>query len=306
MRGPDPYLIERAADRIDPSFLNTPAYELSSVSHELGVEIIFKDERTGPIGSFKGRGAELLVSGYPEGLHFVCASAGNFGQGMAWAAERRGSTLTVFASTNATRCKIDAMARLGASIQLHGSDFDEAKVRARAFAESYNFVFIEDGAHPEIAEGAGTLALELTQSTPPFDAWFVPLGNGALAAGTGAWLRHSSPSTRIIAVCAERAPAMGLAVEGLPIDDAPCDTVADGIAVRVPVPAAVAAVRKVVDDVVFVPEARIGRAMNIIEHATGRRVEAAGAVGLAGLMQQLPQWQGKRVAIPICGGNRDE
>lgn len=305
MRPPHPTHIRAAVEKIDSVFLRTPSFRAEALSSFLDLDLVLKDERVTPIGSFKGRGADLLVKAYPGGTSFVCASAGNFGQGMAYAASRQGSELTVFAAQTAARCKIEAMRVLGAEVWLAGHDFDGAKLRARQHATSTGELFVEDGAHAEIAEGAGTIALELTEEWGAFDAVYVPLGNGALAAGMGCWLAHVSPRTRFIAVAAERAPAMGLAVLGKPHQSAPCETIADGIAVRVPVPAAVDAVREVADEVIFVDEQIIRIAMELIENSTGRRVEAAGAVGLAGLLREHHRWRRKRVGIPICGGNRD-
>jgi threonine dehydratase len=294
-----------ARSRIDPVFLNTPVIRDDALQERFGVTILFKDERVTPIGSFKGRGAELIVQTYPPGTRFLCASAGNFGQGMAWAARRHGCALTVYAAKTAVPCKIKAMARLGADVILEGCDFEEAKSAAQKRAESSGEVFIVDGEHAEIAEGAGTLALELTESCEPLDVVFVPLGNGALAAGVGCWLKYKSPSTHVVAVAAKGAPAMGLAVLGRPFELAPCHTIADGIAVRVPIPAAVDAVRKVVDEVTFVDDPAIRRAMEVIESTTQSLVEPAGAVGLAALMDQKSRWQGLRAAIPLCGRNRE-
>ena len=292
---------------IDPVFLDTPSYTLASLSKAVGADVTLKDERLTPIGSFKGRGAEVIVQSYPKGTDFICASAGNFGQGMAWAARRHSSQLTVYAATTAVGCKIDRMRALGARVLLHGQDFDEAKIEAREVASKAGVVFIEDGAHAEIAEGAGTLALELTDAFDPFDAIFVPLGNGALAAGVGCWMKFRTPETRVVAVCAELSPAMGLAVLGRSVGTVPSShTIADGIAVRVPVPAAVEAVRNVVDQVVFVDDESILKAMALVEEATGRRVEPAGAVGLAALLTQRARWSGARVVVPLCGGNRDD
>jgi threonine dehydratase len=305
MRGPDASRILTDRRKIDPVFLNTPVIHSNILAASHGVELIFKDERASPIRSFKGRGTELVVQSLPAQASVVCASAGNFGQGMAWAVRRRGGMLLVFAAESATRCKVDAMRALGAEVVLVGADFDEAKHAARAFAERTAHIFVEDGAHPEIAEGAGTIALELTEECCGFDAVFVPLGNGSLAAGIGCWFKHHSPSTRIVAVAAEGAPAMGKAVLGEEYDTDRCATIADGIAVRVPVPAAVEAVRQVVDEVLFVSEADLRRAMNLIEDNTSATVEAAGAAGLAGLLAAPSNKWGRRIAIPICGGNRD-
>jgi threonine dehydratase len=297
--------IMSAQARIDPAFLDTPAFSLPELTEAIGVDVLFKDERVTPIGSFKGRGADLLVQSYPEHQAFVCASAGNFGQGVAWAARRRGSAVTVFAAESAIRCKIEAMEELGATVMLCGGDFDEAKAASRDYARRTGGTFVEDGAHPEIAEGAGTIAKELTDAGHEFDAVYVPLGNGSLVAGMGCWLKHNNRDVRVVAVAAAGAPAMAHAVLGRPFEGAPCDTIADGIAVRVPVPEAVTACRAVVDEILLVDDEEIRSAMALIEKLTNSVVEPAGAVGLAGVLNHATRLSGARVAVPICGRNRD-
>lgn len=299
--------ISAGFSRINPAFLNTPAFERTSVPGSRTAKIIFKDERANPIRSFKGRGTDLLVQKLSKGSHLVCASAGNFGQGMAVAAERHGCSITVFAAETAAKCKIERMVHFGANVRLAGKDFDEAKDFAREYARESGAIFIEDGAHPEIAEGAGTLALELTRDFGDFDGVLIPLGNGALTAGVGAWFKAVQPAARVVAVAAACSPAMGRAVLGLDICELPATpTIADGIDVRVPIPAAVEAVRRVADDVIFVGEELIIDAVTYLESVTGERVEPAGAVGLAGFFLNPDQWSGSRIAIPICGGNRDD
>jgi threonine dehydratase len=296
-----------ARTQIDPVFLDTPVIRPVALSRELGVQLLFKDETVNPIGSFKGRGASVMVRSYPPGAHFVCGSAGNFGQGMAWATRAHGCSLTVFAAETAVQCKLDAMRAFGASVQLSGRDFDEAKDGARQHAETSGAIYIEDGAHHEIAEGAGTLAVEIVEAEDRIDAVFVPLGNGALAAGVGCWMKTALPGVRVIAVAAAGAPSMGRAVLGQGYDPlAPPQTIADGIAVRVPIPSAVEAVRHWVDEVILVDEAEIIRAVRMLEVSSGHRVEPAGAAGFAGLLRQANRWRGTHVAIPICGRNRIE
>lgn len=294
-----------ARSKIDPVFLASPIERPAALSRELDMELLLKDETANPIGSFKGRGAGVLVRSYPPGTRFVCGSAGNFGQAMAWAARAHGCRLTVFAAETAVPCKVDAMRALGATVQLSGHDFDDAKDAARRHAGESGAVYIEDGARDEIAEGAGTLAVELTEAEARVDAVFLPLGNGALAAGIGCWMKATHPGARVVAVAAAGAPNMGRAVLGEGFDPlAPPRTIADGIAVRVPIASAVEAVRRVVDEVVLVEEADIVRAVRMLEAALGHRVEPAGAAGFAGLLGQAARWRGARVAIPVCGRNR--
>lgn len=175
----------------------------------------------------------------------------------------------------------------------------------RAGTPSKRAPSISRTARTEIAEGAGTLAVELTEAGARVDAVFVPLGNGALAAGIGCWMKAALPDTRIVAVAAAGAPNMGRAVLGDGFDPlTPPRTIADGIVVRVPIASAVEAVRRVADEVVLVDDADIVRAVRMLEAALGHRVEPAGAAGFAGLLDQAARWRGARVAIPVCGRNR--
>src|SRR5258706_14364727 len=120
--------IEDAASVIDPVFRDTPQFVCEPLSDQLGVTTILKVETINPIRSFKGRGTDYLLhrlGPQPNGL--VCASAGNFGQGMAYAARKRGTQLTVFAAISANPLKVDRMRALGAEVMLEGQDFDDAQ-----------------------------------------------------------------------------------------------------------------------------------------------------------------------------------
>jgi len=306
MQYPSAAAITATLDRIDRAFLDTPMRRAASLDRALGVAVQFKDETATPIRSFKGRGACAFVAGLARPEHLVCGSAGNFGQGLAWAARRRAMPLTVFAATGATACKVDAMRDLGAEVRLAGHDYDAAKAEAEDHARHTGRIYVEDGAARSIAEGAGSIGVELSRDADRFDHILLPLGNGALVSGVGAWLKHAAPEVRIVAVAAVGAPAMAQAVlTGDPAVGALADTIADGIAVRVPIPYAVASVRRVVDDVVLVDDHAIRTAMALIAEHLGLIVEPAGAAGLAALIAEPDRWRGQRVVIPLCGGNVD-
>lgn len=296
--------IEKAAPQIDPAYRNTPLVFDTGLDELLGVELSLKVECLNPIRSFKGRGADLFVSGLVGPASLVCASAGNFGQGIARAGRRRGCNVTVFAAENANPLKIDAMRRFGADVRLEGVDFDAAKLAAEQYARAQDALFVEDGADPSIAEGAGTMALEMTQASVSPDIILVPLGNGALATGIGAWFKYANPATRIICVVAEGAPSMKLSFErGKIITTPSADTIADGIAVRKPIPYALECMRSTVDAVVAVDDETIIKAMRLIHQHLGLAVEPAGAVGVAALLADKKRWRGKCVASVLCGNN---
>ena len=300
--------IREAAEVIDPAFRDTPQFLCEALSERLGVEIVLKVECVNPIRSFKGRGTDYLlhrIGSRPGG--FVCASAGNFGQGLAYASRKRGDHLTVFAAVTANPFKVSRMRALGAEVVLEGADFDTAKVAAKDHANGTGALYIEDGLAPEIAEGAGTIALELGRMKEPLDAMFVPLGNGSLINGLGTWVKQFSPGTRVVGVCAAGAPAMELSWRaGKPVGTQTVATIADGIAVRVPIPEALTAMHAAVDEVMLVTDEEILAAMRMLFHDTGLVVEPAGAAGVAAVAKRRGEYAGHRVATPICGGNLTE
>lgn len=285
---------------IDPLFLHSPVL----TTEALGFELVAKDETDNPIHSFKGRGTGYYLAAAPGEGPLVTASAGNFGQGLAFNAARAGRSLTVFASVNASPLKIEAMRRFGAEVRLEGEDFDAAKAAGRAFAQASGRVFVEDGASAEIAEGAGTIALELTEAVGSMDRVYLPLGNGALAAGMGAWLKARSPETRVIAVAAKGAPCMALSHQaGRPVSTRSANTIADGVAVREPVPEAVEWLKGTIDEVALVDDDEIISAMRFARDEWTRIIEPAGAAGLAAILKDRKSLQGLRVGTPLCGGN---
>jgi threonine dehydratase len=298
--------IATAARGIDPVFLNSPQFESESLSDEMGMRLVLKVETVNPIRSFKGRGTDFLVSNLPAGSPtLVCASAGNFGQGLAYAARKRGLPAVIFASESASALKLDRMSKLGAQVRLIGRDFDAAKEHALIFAEETGACYIEDGREPAIAEGAGSIAVELCRWKDPFDFLLVPLGNGALLAGVGRWMKVHSPTTRVVAVCASGAPSMALSLQSGTVQcTATADTIADGIAVRVPVPEALDDLASVVDDVVLVDDGAIVEAMRMIFDFHGLVLEPAGAAGVAAAMVFREKFRGGRVATVLTGGNR--
>jgi threonine dehydratase len=297
--------IETAARSIDPVFLNSPQFESEPLSDELGMRLVLKVETVNPIRSFKGRGTDFLVSNLPAGSPtLVCASAGNFGQGLAYAARKRGLSVVVFAAESADPVKLDRMRNLGADVRLVGHDFDAAKDQALIFAGETHACYIEDGREPAIAEGAGSIAVELCRWKDSFDFVVFPLGNGALLAGVGRWMKAHSPATRVVAVCATGAPSMALSLqEGTVRCTETANTIADGIALRVPVPEALDDLANVVDDVVLVEDNAILEAMRLVHQRHGLLLEPAGAVGVAAAMVFRDRFRGGRVATLLSGGN---
>jgi threonine dehydratase len=278
--------------------------ESPELSRAVGTPLLCKIESRNPVGCFKGRGADSVINALPANVRtLVTASAGNFGLALVHAGNQRGIAVTVYAAETASPAKLERIRSLGGTVKPLGRDFDEAKDHARAAAARMNVMFIEDGQDPAIAAGAGTMAMELTRWTRPIATMLVPLGNGALLAGVGCWFRVHSPRTRMVGVCAEGAPAMAESWRTHTMRSTPSvDTIADGIAVRVPVPQALADLAAVVDDVVLVSDDAIKRAMRLVHQHLNLIAEPAASTGVAALLSHSALARGL-VCTPITGGN---
>src|ERR1051326_3308699 len=277
--------IREAAGVIDPVFLRTPQFVAESLSRLVGCRVVGKVEVANPIRCFKGRGSEYVASKLPEGARLITASAGNLGQAMAYSCRRRRQKLTVFASTLANPLKIERMRAFGAEVVLHGKDFDDAKIEAKRVAARDGIRMVEDSLDVETGEGAGTIGLELSEFPERIDAALIAFGNGALACGIGRYLKHVRPQTRVIAVQAQGAPAM---VESWQqrriVRYESVATIADGMAIRIPIPECVNDMDGVIDEGVLVDDATIVRAMRLLHEHLGLVIEPSGAVGLAALL----------------------
>lgn len=301
--------IEEAYAVIDPSFLNSKQFSAGELDRQLGRSVLLKDETDNEIASFKGRGADYFLHAITrrgDDRDLVCASTGNFGQAMAWAAAKRERRVIVYADERANQVKTGRIAELGGEVRLAGDDFDAAKDIARSYCDATGAWMIEDGREPEISEGAGTIGLELAVSTS-FDAVILPVGNGALINGVARWLKAASPKTRVVGVSARGADAMEVSWRSPHLVEQPSvQTIAEGIAVRTPVPEAVEDMRPLVDEMLLVTDDEMIDAMRLIFDTTGHVVEPAAVAGVAALMTQGDAIEGDKVATVLTGSNVTE
>jgi threonine dehydratase len=299
-----PERIEASVEQIDPVFLDTPQFVPEALGDALGLNVALKIETMNPIRSFKGRGASLLVARADPAQPLMCASAGNFGQAMAYACRAAGIPLVIYAATTANPLKVERMRALGANVVLHGADFDAAKDEARHVAAREGIRFVEDSRDIEPSEGAGTMALEWLRFPQPLDALVVPLGNGAMLAGVATVMKARAPRTRIVAVQAVGAPAMTESLrQGRLVAHDRIDTIADGIGVRAPVPEALDDLRGLVDEFLLVDDATIVRAMRLIHQHVAAVAEPSGAVGVAALLAHPERFRAGLTGTILCGGN---
>ncbi|HET9141412.1 threonine ammonia-lyase [Actinophytocola sp.] len=271
--------IELAARVIDPVFRNSPQYLDETLGAALGRRVVVKVETANPLRSFKGRGTDFLLGQLSSPGPVVCVSTGNFGQGIAYAARSRGIPATVFTPTGVSPSKLDRMRSFGASVV--------AVADPRSAAEEYVAadparLLVTDGHDARIAEGAGTIAVELLAAHRP-DAIVVPVGDGALITGIARWVKDVAPGTRIIGVCATAAPAMFHSWRaGHPVPT-PSGTIAEGIAISHPIAESVTRMRTLVDDILLVDDAAMLAAMRLAATTLGLLLEPSGAAALAAL-----------------------
>ncbi len=298
--------IQHAVSVIDPVFLRSPQYECVALSDLTQARVILKLETLNPIRSFKGRGGDLLTSRARE-KEMVCASAGNFGQAMAYCCTRRGIALTVYASIHANPFKVQRMKEFGAKVIQQGEDFDTSKKIARQEAHKRGVRFVEDSLDVETVIGAGTIGIELGESLLKPDLILVPLGNGALINGISMAAKRLMPATQVIGVQSANAPAMIESWKsGGVVTHESITTIADGIGVRVPVVVALDEMRELIDGGYVVQEETIVKAMRLLQLHAGLMVEPSAAVGLAAMLENPELFTGKSVALILTGSNLTE
>lgn len=291
----------RAAQASIPAiFRQSPQYVHEGLSARLGVPVVVKVETLNPIRAFKGRGTWLAVAALAGAGRvgrerpLVVASSGNFGQGVAYAGRAHGVPVTVYVARSASDAKVARMTALGASVVRAGHDFDAAREASERHVRERGGLLLVDGQDPRVAIGNGTLAVEVTDAVaagdlPAIAGAYVPVGNGALVAGVGTWLRSASPATRVVGVGAAVAPAMERSWRaGRAVETETADSYADGIACRVPVPEALDDIVGVVDDFVLVSEAGLRAAQAELADELGVAVEGSAAASWAGAMAAPP------------------
>ncbi len=252
-------------------------------------------------GSFKVRGASYKMSRLSEQERrcgVITASAGNHAQGVAIAAAQYHIPCTIVMPETAALAKVVATQGYGASVVLHGFTYDDAYQRSLELQAETGATFIHPFDDPEVIAGQGTLGLEMLSDLPDADAMIVPVGGGGLIAGVAIAARALKPDITIIGVQAAGAPSTRAALDaGEPYSLPAINTVADGIAVKRPGELTFSIIQHLVDDVVLVDDEAIISAVLLLL--------GAGAVGVAALVSGAVKLEGKKVLVPLTGGNID-
>ena len=299
--------IRAAAQRISGAVERTPCVHSRTLSRLAGAEVFLKFENLQFTASFKERGAlnKLLSLGEAERRRGVIAmSAGNHAQAVAYHAARLGIPATIVMPRGSPNTKIKNTQVHGATVVLEGESLFEAGKHARELAARDDLVFVHPYEDPLIIAGQGTVGLEMLAAVPELELIVVPVGGGGLISGIATAAKALKPSIRILGVESRNYPSMHQRLAGLPVE---CggDTIAEGIAVKDVGEIALGIIRSLVGEVLVVREETIERAVVALIEIEKTVAEGAGAAALAALLEHPAHFAGKRVGLPISGGNID-
>jgi threonine dehydratase len=297
-----------AARRIAPHVRRTPTEHSPAVSALAGRDVFLKLENLQRTGAFKIRGAlnailQLEPSARAKGV--VTASAGNHGQGVAFAAQLVGAPACVVLPHGVPLAKLTAIQRTGAETVLVNGGYDEAHAAAVEIARERGRTYVHAFDDDDVIAGQGTLALELFADAPDLDTVVVPVGGGGLISGVALAASALPGRPRIVGVQAAGSSAFAESFGLGHVVERATSTIADGIAVRRPAERTFAIVRRLVDDVITVSDEAIARAMVLLLERHKLLAEGAGAAALAAVLEANGRVGGRRVAAIVSGGNVD-
>tara|TARA_B100000212_G_scaffold227990_1_gene173098 strand:- start:1058 stop:2041 length:984 start_codon:yes stop_codon:yes gene_type:complete len=301
--------MEHVASIIYDFMSPTPQYNWPLLSQRVGAEVWVKHENHTPTGAFKIRGGLVYVD-YMSGqrsasFEFIAATRGNHGQSVATAASNKGFPSRIVVPEGNSKEKNCSMVAQGAEVLTYGKDFQEAFEYATELSKA-DHVHMFPSFHPFLVRGVATYAWEVFKELPDLDAVYVPIGLGSGVCGVIAARDLMGLRTEIIGVVAENAPAYSLSVKsGRLISTNSANTIADGLACRVPNDTALDIIKKGVSRIVEVSESQIRSAIRCFFTDTHNVAEGAGAAALAALLKEKQKMGLKRVAVILTGGNID-
>jgi len=294
---------------LKPRLHHTPLTPSRTLRDLTGADIYLKSEHMQRSGSFKVRGASYKLSRLTEQEYrcgVIAASAGNHAQGVAIAAAHYNIPCTIVMPETAPLAKVTATQGYGANVVLHGFTYDDAYQHCLDLQLETGATFIHAFDDPDVVAGQGTLGLEMLSDLPDADAIIVPVGGGGLIAGIAIAARALRPDITIIGVQAAGAASCRTSLDAGELSTLPAiATIADGIAVKRPGTLTFSIIQRLVDDVVLVNDEAIISAVLLLMERNKMLVEGAGAAGVAALLSGMVKLKGKKVLVPLTGGNID-
>jgi threonine dehydratase len=301
--------LRAAHDLVRQALQPTPALAWPLLARRLGAEIVVKHENHNPTGAFKVRGGLTYVDALrrraPEVAGLIAATRGNHGQSLAFAGRRFGIPVAIVAPKGNSAEKNAAMRALGAELIEYGEDFQAAREEAMRLAGARGLHSVPSF-HRDLVLGVATYALELFADRPDLECLYVPIGLGSGICGCIAARDALGLETEIVGVQSTEAPSYALSLTaGRSVSTEACDTLADGMATRVPDDEALAIIQRGVSRIVLVSDAEIGEAIRAYWTDTHNLAEGAGAAALAAAFQERGRLARRRVGVILTGGNID-
>jgi threonine dehydratase len=298
------------AHKLLKSYLHHTPLTASRTLHDItGAEIYLKAENMQRSGSFKVRGASYKLSRLTQDEYrcgVIAASAGNHAQGVAIAAAQYKIPCTIVMPETAPLVKVMATQGYGANVVLHGFNYDDAYQHCLELQEETGATFVHAFDDPDVIAGQGTLGLEMLSDLPDADVIVVPIGGGGLIAGIAVAARALRPNITIIGVQAAGASSCRTSLDAGELCTLPTiTTIADGIAVKRPGELTFSLIQRLVDDVIVVNDEEIIAAVLLLMERNKLLVEGAGAAGVAAVLSGTIELKGKKVLVPLTGGNID-
>ena len=301
--------LRRAHEVVLHALQPTPALDWPLLNQRLGAEVVVKHENHLPTGAFKVRGGltyvDALIKREPAIRGLISATRGNHGASLAFAGRRAGLEVTILVPQGNSSEKNAAMRALGAELIEFGRDFQAAREEAMRLAGSRGLHMVPSF-HRDLALGVGTYALELLSERSDLDVLYVPIGQGSGLCGCISARDALGLKTEIVGVQSSEAPAYALSfAAGRVVPTNSADTLADGLATRVPDQEAVEVILKGAARIALVSDDEIAAAVRAYWTDTHNLAEGAGAAALAAAVKERSRLKGRRVGLVLSGGNID-
>lgn len=308
--------VRQAYQTLKHAVSHTPLQYDRPLSEKYGATILLKREDLQKVRSFKLRGAYYAISQLSKeqlANGVVCASAGNHAQGVAYTCQEIGTKAVIFMPTTTPQQKIAQVRFFGGNkveIQLVGDTFDRSAQAAKEYAHKQQMAFIDPFNDLAIIAGQGTLALEMMADAAAegYQADYVlaAIGGGGLISGVGAYVKNTSPATKVIGVEPLGAKSMQAAFDNRgPKALAKVDKFVDGAAVEEVGALTYDHATAYVDGLVAVDEGLVCSTILDLYSKQAIVCEPAGALSVAALDLLQDEIKGKTVICVISGGNND-
>ena len=299
--------IREAYTELSQVVIRTPTIAAPGLSLLTGIDLTLKLENLQHTSSFKARGAYnkmKSLSDDQKSKGVITMSAGNHAQAVAYHARQMGIPAVIVMPKQTPFAKINRTRAWGAEVILEGRNLNECVGVVEKVSAERGMTLIHPYDDEAVAIGQGSVGLEMLADAPDLETLIVPIGGGGLISGIATIAKDINPKINIVGVEAELWPTMSNMI-GRTSEPVGGETLAEGIAVKQPGAITAPIVDALVDDILFVSEDYIERAVSTLVEQQRIVAEGAGAAGIAAVLQYPELFKGKKCGVVICGGNID-